>query len=131
MSTHYVGANPDRVVLGSSTATKVATSARPEPTVGFTSIPETQRGTPSLKAFKPQAQALTWQVNEQFLRTQMESGVPRIEYHLPQQFSSVEELMALDANSFSAKEIAFLKSSAEAYGYRQIGNAWVHVMGEQ
>jgi hypothetical protein len=37
--------------------------------------------------------------------------------------------MALDADSFSAKEIAFLKGNAQAYGYRQIGNAWVHVMG--
>lgn len=132
MSTHYVGANPDRVVLGKFDGHESGYigEARAHGGIYFdTGDPTWDALTQGL--LKPQAQALTWQVNEQFLRTQMESGVPRIEYHLPQQFSSVEELMALDANSFSAKEIAFLKSSAEAYGYRQIGNAWVHVMGEQ
>ncbi|ORJ61995.1 hypothetical protein B5M45_08620 [Mycobacterium simiae] len=61
----------------------------------------------------------------------MESGVPRIEYHLPQQFGSVEELMMLDPESYSGKEIAFLKRNAEVYGYRQVGNVWVHVTGER
>jgi hypothetical protein len=78
---------------------------------------------------KPEANGLAWQVNENFLRGQMENGVPRIEYRLSQEFSSVEEVLALDADSFSAKEIAFLKSNAEEYGYRQVGNAWVRIMG--
>lgn len=132
MSTHYVGETPDRVVLGKFDGHESGYigEARGHGGIYFdTGDPTWDALTQGLP--RPEAQALTWQVNERFLRTQMESGVPRIEYHLPPQFSSVEELMALDANSFSAKEITFLKSSAEAYGYRQIGNAWVHVMGGQ
>jgi hypothetical protein len=59
----------------------------------------------------------------------MENGVSRIEYQLPPGFSSVEELAALDPRSLSAREIAFLKSNAEAYGYQQVGDAWVRVTG--
>jgi hypothetical protein len=132
ISTHYVGENPDRVVLGKFDGYEggYIGEARGHGGVYF------DTGDPTWDALTgglgdTQERSLVWQVNERFLRTQMENGVPRIEYHLPPQFSSVEELMALDADSFSAKEIAFLKSNAEAYGYRQIGNTWVHVMGGQ
>lgn len=132
MSTHYVGDNPDRVVLGKFDGHDGGYIGESRGRGGIyfdTGDPTWAALTQGLP--KPEAQALTWQVNERFLRTQMESGVPSIEYHLPPQFGSVEELMVLDADSFSAKEIAFLKKSAEAYGYRQIGNAWVHVTGGQ
>lgn len=72
-----------------------------------------------------QARSLGWQVNEQFLRTQLESGVPRIEYVLPEGFDSVEQVAAVQRRSFSAMEINFLKENAERFGYTQHGNAWV------
>jgi hypothetical protein len=74
--------------------------------------------------------ALGWQVNENFLRTQMENGVPRIDYVVdPNAFSSVEEVLALRPDSFSAKEITFLKDYGELYGYQQDGDSWVRVAG--
>ena len=71
---------------------------------------------------------LGWQVNEGFLGSQMESGVPRIDYVVdPDAFSSVEEVLALRPDSFSAKEITFLKEYGELYGYQQVGDSWVRV----
>ncbi|MCW2661667.1 MAG: hypothetical protein JWP83_2819 [Mycobacterium sp.] len=130
MSTHYIGDNPDRVVLGKFDGQEAGYigDARGQGGIYF------DTGNPIWDAMtygltKPEANGLAWQVNENFLRGQMENGVPRIEYRLSQEFSSVEEVLALDADSFSAKEIAFLKSNAEEYGYRQVGNAWVRIMG--
>ncbi|ORV92311.1 hypothetical protein AWC11_07915 [Mycobacterium interjectum] len=132
MTTHYVGDNPDRVVLGKWDGLDhgYIGEARGNGGIYF------DTGDPVWKAMTmglndTQKHALAWQVNQGFLRNQMESAVPRIEYHLPQGFSSVEDILTLDADSYSAKEIAFLKSNAEAYGYRQVGNAWVRIMGRQ
>ncbi|BBX39565.1 WXG100 family type VII secretion target [Mycobacterium simiae] len=132
MSTHYVGDAPDRVVLGKYGGLEggYIGEARGQGGIYF------DTGNPVWDAMtyglgKADEQRLVWPVNEQFLRGQMESGVPRIEYHLPRQFGSVEELMMLDPESYSGKEIAFLKRNAEVYGYRQVGNVWVHVTGER
>lgn len=76
---------------------------------------------------RAQSGSLAWQVNEKFLRSQMESGVPRIDYELLGKFASVEDVLVVDPNSFSAMEIGFLKRNADAYGYRQVGNSWVRV----
>lgn len=76
-----------------------------------------------------QARTVTWEVNEQFLRTQLENGVPRIEYVLPDGFESVEQIAAVQRRSFSALEINFLKYNAAAYGYTQHGNSWVYEGG--
>ncbi|KUI25585.1 hypothetical protein AU196_22510 [Mycobacterium sp. IS-1742] len=77
---------------------------------------------------KPEADALGWQVNEQFLKTQLESGVPRIDYVVDgTKFSSVEDVVRNDPNSFSAKEIKYLVQNAAAYGYERIGDSWVRV----
>ncbi|OBG46548.1 hypothetical protein A5672_07985 [Mycobacterium alsense] len=130
MSTHYVGNNPDRVVLGKfdTQAGGYIGEARGLGGIYYdTGDPAWDAITNGLS--RTQARDLTWHVNEQFLRGQMETGVPRFEYRLPQGFSSVEEVLALDADSFSAKEIAFLKSNAEAYGYQQVGNTWVRIVG--
>jgi uncharacterized protein YukE len=132
MSTHYIGDNPDRVVLGKFGGLEggYIGEARGQGGIYFnTGDPTWDAMTYGLS--KPEEHSLVWPVNEQFLRGQMESGAPRIEYHLPQGVGSVEELMALDANSYSAKEIAFLKSNAEAYGYQQVGNSWVRVTDGQ
>jgi hypothetical protein len=130
MSTHYVGNSPDRVVLGRFGGQEggYVGDARRQGGIYF------DTGNPTWDAMtfglsKPAGNDLAWGVNEQFLRGQMETGVSRIEYQLPPGFSSVEELLALDPQSFSAREIAFLKGNAEAYGYQQVGDSWVRVTG--
>lgn len=69
---------------------------------------------------------LGWQVNERFLRSQLENHVGRIEYVLPDEFQTVEELAKVRRRSYSAMEINFLKNNAAAYGYRQHGNVWMY-----
>lgn len=79
---------------------------------------------------KTDADALGWQVNEQFLVTQMENGIPRIDYVVEgTRFSSIEDVLRADPNSFSAKEIKYLIENAPAYGYERIGDSWVRVGG--
>jgi hypothetical protein len=130
MSTHYVGDNPDRVVLGRYGGLEggYIGEARGQGGIYF-NTGDLAWDAMAYGLGKTEEHALVWPVNEQFLRGQMESGVPRIEYHLPHGVSSVEELMTLDPDSYSAKEIAFLKSTAEAYGYRQVGDSWIHITG--
>jgi hypothetical protein len=72
---------------------------------------------------------LGWQVNEQFLRTQLENKVSRVDYVLPDGFNSVEQVMRQRRESFSALEINFLKEHGAAYGYKQYGNSWVYEGG--
>jgi uncharacterized protein YukE len=130
MSTHYVGDDPDRVVLGKFDGHESGYigEARGQGGIYFdTGDPAWDAMTHGLS--RAAGNGLAWQVNEQFLRGQMETGVSRIEYSLPQGFNSVEEVLALRPDSFSAKEIAFLKSNAEAYGYQQVGASWVRVTG--
>ncbi|MEZ0350967.1 hypothetical protein [Mycobacterium sp. pR1184] len=132
MSTHYVGETPDRVVLGKFNTYEggYIGEARGHGGIYFdTGDPTWQAMTFGLD--KSAERSLIWPVNEQFLRGQMESGIPRIEYHLPQGVGSVEELMTLDPDSYSAKEISFLKSNAEMYGYRQVGDSWVRIIGDR
>lgn len=126
MSTHYIGDNPDRVVLGKWDGQDggYIGEARGHGGIYY------DTGDPTWGAFTQglsdtQERGLAWQVNEQFLRGQMEDGVPRIEYVLPQGFDSVEQLAAVQRRSFSALEINFLKENAAAYGYVQDGNVWV------
>ena len=129
MSTHYVGDNPDRVVLGKFLGQEDGYIGETRGGGGIyydTSNPVWDAVGQGLS--KPEANDLGWQVNEQFLRTQMENGVGRIDYVLDSsRFSSVEEVLALDADSFSAREIEFLRSNTEAYGYQQVGDSWVRV----
>lgn len=132
MSTHYIGDNLDRVILGKwhGQDDGYIGEARGQGGIYY------DTGTPTWDAIgqglsREDVGALGWQVNERFLRTQMEQGVSRIDYILDPEFSSVEEVLALDADSFSAREIAFLKSNAEAYGYQQVGDSWVRVVDGQ
>ncbi|KUI15375.1 hypothetical protein AU191_06545 [Mycolicibacterium acapulense] len=79
---------------------------------------------------KPEANALGWIVNEQFLQTQMERGVPRIDYIVEgTRFTSIEDVIRTDPNSFSAREIKFLVQNAATYGYERVGNSWVKKEG--
>ena len=59
------------------------------------------------------------------VRIQMESGVPRIEYEVPGKFVSLDDILVVvpgDPDSFSAMEMEFLTSNAEAllsaFGFR-------------
>lgn len=128
MSTHYVGDNPDRVVLGKFDGHEggYIGGARGHGGIYFDTGDETWNAI-TRGLTQPQAEHLVWQVNEQFLRSQMEHGVLRIDYELLGKFASVEDVVAVDPDSFSAKEITFLKNTAASYGYRQIGNSWVHI----
>jgi hypothetical protein len=47
----------------------------------------------------------------------------------PSRFSSVEDVVRIDPESFSAKEIRYLTENAPAYGYERVGNSWVLVNG--
>jgi hypothetical protein len=77
-----------------------------------------------------QAKALGWQVNEQFLRTQMENHVPRIDYVLPDGFDSVDQVARVRRESFSALEINYLNDNAALFGYERVGNSWVYQGGK-
>jgi hypothetical protein len=130
LSTHHVG-NADRVVLGKWDGPDggYIGEARHNGGIYYDTGGETWdaigRGLD-----KPDANALGWQVNEQFLKTQLENGIPRIDYVVEgTRFSSIEDVVRTDPNSFSAKEIAYLMQNAPAYGYERIGNSWVRIGG--
>ncbi len=126
MSTHYVGDNPDRVVLGKFDGYDggYIGEARGHGGIYF------DTGGPTWEALTgglddADATALAWQANENFLRTRMEQGVPRIEYVLGDGYSSVEEVYLKRQGSFSALEIEFLTANAARYGYHRVGNTWM------
>ncbi|WAC90263.1 hypothetical protein [Mycobacterium sp. Aquia_213] len=130
MSTHYVGDNPDRVVLGKFGGLEAGYigEARGQGGIFFST------GDPAWDAMtyglgESESRGLVWQVNEEFLRGQMENAVPRIEFALPEGFDSVEQLANVQRRSYSALEINFLKNNAAAFGYEQRGNVWVYVGG--
>jgi primosomal replication protein N len=130
MSTHYIGDNPDRVVLGKfHPEGGYIGEARGHGGIYF------DTGDPTWDALTQgfatgEEKSLVWQVNESFLRNQMESGVPRIEYVLPDGYDSVEQLAGAQRQSYSAMEINFLKDHAASYGYEQQGNVWVCAGGK-
>jgi uncharacterized protein YukE len=129
LATHYIGDNPDRVVLGKFDGYEdgYIGEAREHGGIYFDTGQDiwTRMGEGFSRA---DSNALGWEVNESFLRTQMENGVPRIDYVVdPSAYSSVEEVLAMRPDSFSAKEITFLKDYGELYGYQQVGHSWVRV----
>jgi uncharacterized protein YukE len=133
MSTHYVGDNPNRVVLGKFLGQEDGYIGETRGGGGNyydTSTPAWDALTDGLS--KPQADGIAWQVNEQFLRTQMESHVGRIDYMLDHdEYSSLEDMAEDRATSFSAMEVNFLNENAAAYGYERVGDSWIYVKGGQ
>jgi uncharacterized protein YukE len=131
MSTHYVGDNPHRVVLGKWDGQDAGYigAARGEGGIYYdTSTPVWNAIGQGLS--KPEANDLGWLVNEQYLRTQMENGVGRIDYVLDSSgYSSLEDVVRSDPQSFSAREIRYLTENAPAYGYERVGSSWVRVGG--
>ena len=63
---------------------------------------------------------LAWQANEQFLRSQLAAGVPRIEF-----VGDVRRTLEEAGRTFRAREISFLMDHADEYGYELVGNVWI------
>ncbi|HZC09582.1 MAG TPA: hypothetical protein VE485_06045, partial [Mycobacterium sp.] len=133
MSTHYVGDNPDRVVLGKFLGQEdgYIGAARGDGGIYYdTSTPVWDAIGQGLS--RSDAADLGWQVNEHFLRTQMENGVGRIDYMLDHdEYSSLEDMAEDRATSFSAMEVNFLNENAAEYGYQRVGDSWIYVKGGQ
>ena len=133
MSTHYVGDDPDRVVLGKFDGHEggYIGEARDHGGIYFdTGDPTWDALTQGLGGSA--ARDLAWQVNEAFLRGKMEDHVGRIEYLLDRdKYSSLEDMMFGRAGSFSAMEVGFMSRNAAAYGYKRVGDAWVYVEGDR
>jgi hypothetical protein len=129
MVTHYIGDNPDRVVLGKWDGQEAGYigEARGNGGIYFdTGDPTWEALTAGLP--KSVEQELVWPVNEQFLRTQMENQVGRIDYLLDNsKYSCLEDMILDRAGSYSAMEIEFLSNNAAAYGYERVGDSWVYV----
>ena len=133
MSTHYVGDNADRVVLGKWNGDEngYIGDARGRGGIYYDTSTEVWDNV-GHGLSKAEANHLGWEVNENFLRSQMERGVDRIDYVVEgTEFTSVEDVLENDARSFSAKEIKFLIENASSYGYTRIGDSWVRVKGGQ
>ncbi|WP_445169615.1 hypothetical protein ACTXG7_10020 [Mycolicibacterium sp. Dal123E01] len=128
LSTHYVGNDPDRVVLGrfDGQDSGYIGDARGGGGIYFdTGDPVWDAITNGLTG--SDSKALAWQVNEQFLRNQMESHVGRIEYALDHsEYTSLQAMVLTHPKSFSAMEVNFLNKNAAAYGYQRVGDAWVY-----
>jgi hypothetical protein len=76
----------------------------------------------------PTEHALVWPVNENFLRTQMEDHVGRIDYLLDRSLYDSLEDMAVDrAGTYSSYEVNYLNDVASSYGYERVGDSWIYV----
>ncbi len=132
MATHYVGDNPDRVVLGRWDGQEggYIGEARERGGIFF------DTGTPTWKAMAdglevPAEHAVAWAVNEQFLRTQMENQVGRIDYVLDHSmYESLEDMAEERLGTYSSFEVNYLNDVAGAYGYERVGDSWIYVGGE-
>jgi len=132
MATHYVGDNPDRVVLGRWDGQEggYIGEAREHGGIFF------DTGTPTWKAMadgleEPAEHAVAWPVNEQFLRTQMENQVGRIDYLLDHsKYESLEDMAEDRLGTYSSFEVNYLNDVAGAYGYERVGDSWIYVGGE-
>ncbi|BBB42799.1 endonuclease [Mycobacteroides abscessus] len=134
-STHHApgigsNANPDRVVLGKWDGQDggYIGEARHNGGIYFDTGSDTWNAV-GHGLDEVRSKELGWQVNEQFLRTQLENKVSRVDYVLPDGFDSVEQVARQRRESFSALEINFLKEHGAAYGYKQYGNSWVYEGG--
>ncbi|KPQ28966.1 MAG: S-type Pyocin [Marinobacter excellens HL-55] len=62
-----------------------------------------------------EGRAKAWSVNEQFLQSQLERGVGRIDLH----GETIRDVLINRPNSFTAMEIKYLESNAKNFGYCQ------------
>ena len=129
MATHYIGENPDRVVLGKFEGLEdgYIGEARRNGGIYFDTSQDVW-GTMTQGFSTPEGNALGWQVNEQL--SSHSDGAWRVPNRLcrrPQRILVCGRSPALRPDSFSAKEITFLKDYGELYGYKQVGDSWVRV----
>jgi uncharacterized protein YukE len=132
MVTHYVGDNPDRVVLGRWDGQDggYIGEARTGGGIYFDTGDRTWNALAE-GLDKRTEQALVWPVNEYFLRTRMENQVGQIIYLLDHaDYDSLEDMAEDRALSYSAYEVSYLNEVASAYGYERVGDSWVHIGGE-
>jgi hypothetical protein len=66
---------------------------------------------------------VSWQVNESFLKQQMQAGVSKFEFIGEPIVNTLAN--PATSNSFRAYEIRFLTQEAPKWGYKQVGNSWV------
>ena len=128
--THYFGDNPDRVVLGKWEGQDggYIGDARANGGIFF------DTGDPPWKALaegldKSTEHAVVWPVNEQFLRTQMENQIGRIDYLLDPKYESLEDMAVDRAGTYSSFEVNYLNDVAEAFGYERVGHSWIYMGG--
>ena len=69
-----------------------------------------------------ESKELAWSVNEQFLREQLENGIPRIDFV----GETISEAKAA-TGTFRSMEVTFLDEVATSYGYKLMGNSWVKI----
>jgi uncharacterized protein YukE len=131
MVTHYVGDNPDRVVLGRFDGDEGGYIGEARGTGGI----YFDTGDPTWKMLaggldKLEEQAVVWPVNEQFLRTQMENQIGRIDYMLNHnEYDSLEDMAVDRAGTYSSFEVNYLNEVAATYGYERVGDSWLYVGG--
>ena len=131
MSTHYIGDNLDRVVLGNWEGDEggYIGEARSNGGIYYDTGDDAWKALTEGLSDSDQT-ALTWQVNQHFLENQMENHVGRIDYMLDHdEYSSLEDMAEDRATSFSAMEVNFLNENAAAYGYERAGDSWIYVGG--
>lgn len=120
----YRGALSDRVVLG---------PFKPDPATGFRGyIGEAAADggrifntSPSVWAtLKPgTGNNRIWSVNREFLQSQLEQGVPRIELR----GTTIDDVLRNKPDSYAAQEVRFMQRIGYQYGYQWHGNSWVKV----
>jgi hypothetical protein len=68
-----------------------------------------------------------WETNQAFLRQQMQSGVPKLEFTGMDIDAEMEKFASVPPESLPArvKEIQFLQDNAASYAYTQQGNSFV------
>jgi len=128
MVTHYVGDNPDRVVLGRWQGQEggYIGDARGNGGIFF------DTGDPTWNMLaggldELDEQAVVWPVNEQFLRTCMENQIGRIDYLLDRnEYGSLEEMAIDRAGTYSSYEVSSLNQIASSYGYGRVGDSWIY-----
>jgi hypothetical protein len=70
-----------------------------------------------------ESKALAWQVNEAFLKQQLQKGVSKFEFIGEPIINTLAN--PATTNSFRAYEIRYLAQEAPKWGYKQVGNSWV------
>jgi hypothetical protein len=66
---------------------------------------------------------LAWAVNEQVLKSALESGIDRVEFV----GESIKDVLQKAEGSARYREVNWMLDNADRYGYKQVGNSWIKV----